>query len=220
MYININIINNNDNTFNNFLNIFENMTREDLNGKAYAEVEPLLGNELNVYKQRIDEIMSLDELSKEEEVLMEEAQKYDEYLDTVEYELPDSVEFDGKYSRNDIAKIIINALGKMEVEWSQTLGLYELVTLWKNKDMNKISNKAYDSTLRVLNQVRYKGYDEWKGILATNKFLASCHNAYSLDTGWNVLISEKHNVIMQRVELIQKQNNVINEQDVHSIMGD
>lgn len=193
------------------------MTREDLNGKNYSEVEPMLEAELNSFKERIDQIMDIDELSKEEEILMKEAREYDEYLNTVEYELPDNVDFDGHYSRNDIAKVIINALGKLEVEWSQTLGLYELVTLWKNKDMNKISNKAYDNTLRVLNQVRYKGYDEWKGILATNKFLASCHNAYSLDTGWNVLISEKHNVIMQRVELIQKQNNVIDEQNVHSI---
>lgn len=190
------------------------MTREDLNGKVYGEVEPMLDAELNAYREKINTLMTIEELSEEEQILMKEAQQYDEYLNSVEYDLPDGVEFDGRYTRNDISKIIINALCKMEVEWSQTLGLYDLVNLWRNKDMAKIPNKAYDSTLRVLNQVKYKGYDEWKGILATNKFLASCHNEYSLDTSWNVLISEKHNVIMQRAELIRKENNVINETDV------
>lgn len=190
------------------------MTREDLNGKVYGEVEPMLDAELNAYREKINTVMTIEELSEEEQILMKEAQQYDEYLNSVEYDLPDGVEFDGRYTRNDISKIIINALCKMEVEWSQTLGLYDLVNLWRNKDMAKIPNKAYDSTLRVLNQVKYKGYDEWKGILATNKFLASCHNEYSLDTSWNVLISEKHNVIMQRAELIRKENNVINETDV------
>lgn len=190
------------------------MVREDLNGKTYQEVEPMLENALKEFKEKIDSIMTIEELVEEEKLLMEEAQKYDEYLSGVTYELPDGVDFDGHFSRNDIAKIIITSLGKMEVEWSQTLGLYELVNLWKTKDMASIPNKAYDSTLRILNQVRYKGYDEWKGILATNKFLAACHNEYSLDISWNVLISEKHNSIMQRSELIQKQNNVIDEQDV------
>lgn len=190
------------------------MTREDLNGKVYGEVEPMLDAELNAYREKINTVMTIEELSEEEQILMKEAQQYDEYLNSVEYDLPDGVEFDGRYTRNDISKIIINALCKMEVEWSQTLGLYDLTNLWRNKDMAKIPNKAYDSTLRVLNQVKYKGYDEWKGILATNKFLASCHNEYSLDTSWNVLISEKHNAIMQRAELIRKENNVINETDV------
>lgn len=190
------------------------MNRSDLNGKTYVEVEPMLDAELNAYKEKINTLMTIEELSEEEQSLMKEAQEYDEYLNSVEYDLLDGVEFDGRYTRNDISKIIINAICKMEIDWSQTLGLYDLVNLWKNKDMAKIPNKAYDSTLRVLNQVKYKGYDEWKGILATNKFLASCHNEYSLDTSWNVLISEKHNVIMQRAELIRKENNVINETDV------
>lgn len=190
------------------------MVREDLNGKTYQEVEPMLENELKEFKDKINSIMTIEELVAEEKTLMEEAQKYDEYLSNVVYTLPDGVDFDGHFSRNDIAKVIMASLDKMEVEWSQTLGLYELYELWKNKDMKTIPNKAYDSTLRILNQVRYKGQTERKGILATNKFLTACHNAYSLDTGWNVLISEKHNAIMQRGELLQKQNNMIDEHEV------
>lgn len=191
------------------------MTREDLNGKNYAEVEPMLEEELAVYKAKVNEMMTIEELLDAEKVLMEEAQAYDEYLDTVSYELPNDVDYGGKhYSRNEIAKFIIRSLNKLEVEWSQTLGLFELVELWRNNDLKKIQNKAYDSTLRILNQVKYKGYDEWRDILATNVFLSGCHNAYQLDTSWNILISEKHNCLMDRSELIRKDNNIVDEREV------
>lgn len=191
------------------------MTREDLNGKTYAEVEPMLDQEFNEYKAAVDTMNEIDEVIAAEEKLMEEAQEYDKYLDTVTYELPNGADYGGKhYSRNDIAKVIINSLNKLEVEWSNTLGLFELVELWKNKDLAVIPNKAYDSTLRVLNQVKFKGYEEWRDILATNVFLSGCHNAYQLDTGWNILISEKHNYLMSRAELVRKDNNIIDEQEV------
>lgn len=194
------------------------MTREDLNGKSFAEVEPMLDQEFNDYKTTVDSMMTMDEILDAEDKLMTEAQEYDSYLDSVEYDLPNGADYGGKhYSRNDIAKVIITSLNKLEVEWSQTLGLFELVELWRKKDLTKMPNKAYDSTLRVLNQVKYKGYDEWRDILATNVFLSGCHNSYQLDTGWNVLISEKHNYLMQRAELVRKDNNVIDEQEV--VMG-
>ena len=127
----------------------------------------------------------------------------------------DKVEFDGSnYSRNDLAKIIMSAISKMEVEWANTLGLYEMYNIWKNKDMSSVAYKVFDSTLRVLNQVKYKGPQEWKDMLAVNKFLAECHADYTLDTNFNVLISKKHNCILERYELVQKENNVIDEATV------
>lgn len=190
------------------------MTRQDLNGKLYPEVENVLGENLKEYTDKINEMMTIEELEVAEAELMKEAQEYDEYLNGVEYDLPNNVEYDGDtYSRNEIAKCIISALGKMEVEWQHTLGLFELVNLWKTKDLAKISMKAFDSTLRTLNQVKYKGYTEWRDILAVNKFLSECHNEYSLDTAWNILISEKHNAIMKRAELVRKSDNVVDEQE-------
>lgn len=191
------------------------MTREDFNGKNYQEVEPMLAQDLNEYKDKVNEMMTMEELMAAEQTLMEEAQRYDEYLNTVEYDLPERIDFEGEnYSRNQVAKFIINALNKNEVEWSQTLGLYELVNLWKNKDLVKIANKAYDSTLRVLNQVKYKGYNEWLEILVVNKFLSGCHNAYSLDTAYNILLSEKHNSLLDRAKLIEKAEGVVDENEV------
>ena len=191
------------------------MTRQDLNGRVYAEVEKELAAELDAYVKQVNEIMDVNELMKLESDLMKEAEEYDEYLNNVEYQLPEDTNFENThYSRNDVAKYILTALNKVEVEWSHTLGLFELYNLWRNKDFVKISQKAFDSTLRILNQVKYKGYTEWKEILVVNSYLSQCHNEYSLDTAWNILISEKHNAITDRVKLIQSQENVIDEQDI------
>lgn len=191
------------------------MNRQDFNGKTPQELEQMFENELKTYKEKIDAMMTTEELSKEEESLMKEAQEYDKYLDTVEYSLVDSVEFDGSnYSRNDLAKIILGAISKMEVEWAGTLGLYEMYNIWKNKDMSSIAYKVFDSTLRVLNQVKYKGPQEWKDMLAVNKFLAECHSEYTLDTNFNILLSKKHNCILERYELVQKKDGVVDESTV------
>ena len=191
------------------------MNRQDFNGKTPQELEQMFENELKTYKEKIDAMMTTEELSKEEESLMKEAQEYDKYLDTVEYSLVDSVEFDGSnYSRNDLAKIILGAISKMEDERAGTLGLYEMYNIWKNKDMSSIAYKVFDSTLRILNQVKYKGPQEWKDMLAVNKFLAECHSWYTLDTNFNILLSKKHNCILERYELVQKKHGIVDESTV------
>lgn len=188
------------------------MTRQDLNGKLYAEVESVLGEELNKYIEKVNEVMTIEGLQTMEQELMKEAQEYDEYLKTVVYKLPDDVEFKGqRYTRNQVAKFILSALNRLEVEWQYTLGLDDLFDLWGNKDFVEISQGAFDSTLRLLNQLKYKGRNDVREILVTNQYLSQCHNEYSLDTAWNILISEKHNAIMNRVKLIEKEQNVVDE---------
>lgn len=191
------------------------MTRQDLNGKLYADVEQELGAELDAYVKQVNEIMDVDGLLALEQELMKEAQEYEEYLKTVVYKLPDDCEFKNqRYTRVQVAKFVVAALSRLEVEWQYTLGLDDLFDLWGNKDFVEISQGAFDSTLRLLNQLKYKGRTDIREILVVNAYLSQCHNEYSLDTAWNILISEKHNAIMDRVKLIQREQNVIDEQEV------
>lgn len=191
------------------------MTRQDLNGKLYADVEQELGAELDAYVKQVNEIMDVDGLLALEQELMKEAQEYEEYLKTVVYKLPDDCEFKNqRYTRVQVAKFVVAALSRLEVEWQYTLGLDDLFDLWGNKDFVEISQGAFDSTLRLLNQLKYKGRTDIREILVVNAYLSQCHNEYSLDTAWNILISEKHNAIMDRVKLVQRENNVIDEQEV------
>jgi hypothetical protein len=191
------------------------MTRQDLNGKLYADVEQELGAELDAYVKQVNEIMDVDGLLALEQELMKEAQEYEEYLKTVVYKLPDDCEFKNqRYTRVQVAKFVVAALSRLEVEWQYTLGLDDLFDLWGNKDFVEISQGAFDSTLRLLNQLKYKGRTDIREILVVNAYLSQCHNEYSLDTAWNILISEKHNAIMDRVKLVQREHNVIDEQEV------
>lgn len=182
------------------------MKKEDLIGKEFKEIQEILDAESTLFKEELSGIDSVETLMKMEVDIIEEMKEYDKYLDEVVYPVVDQVEYDGKkYSKNDIAGCIIYFLNKSEVEWSYTLGLYQLVTLWKNKDLQNIKYKEYDSTLRTLNTIKFKGYQEWQDILAINEYLSTCHKFYTTDTAWLYFLSDKHNAIMNRIKEIDKE---------------
>ena len=157
--------------------------------------------DLVMYAEQVSKFATLDECTAEEQVLMASMDEIQERLDTVEYELPKDVVYDGKkYSKKDVTTKVIYFLNKIECKWEQTLGLYQLVQLWKNEDFNFIPYRVYDSTLRCLNTVSFKGMHEWTDILVVNEYLSQCHNEYSLDTGMLVYLSEMHNTVMNRMK--------------------
>lgn len=175
------------------------MTREDLKEKEYREIEGMLSAELAMFSDEISNL-TLDELHVKEEEILQEMTEYDRYLNDVVYELPQSVEFeDEKLTRSAAGKFISKFLSKMEVEFSYTLGMYQLVKLWQSTTKN-INYKAYDSTLRCLNSCKFKGAEEWKQILGVNTYLENCHELYKKDLSWLIFLSTKHNALMDRVK--------------------
>lgn len=157
--------------------------------------------DLVLYGERVANFKTLEECEAEEQIIMASMDEVQAYLSDVTYELPDKTEYDGKsYSRKNIVDKIVYLLNKLEVKWEQTLGLYQLVTLWKKEDFKQIPYGVYDSTLRCLNTVTFKGLQEWTDILAINAYLAKCHNDYSLDTGIMLYHSECHNIVMNRMK--------------------
>jgi hypothetical protein len=181
------------------------INRQDFDGKSYQEMMAAMEADLVLYREKVANFTNLDECNAEEQVLMAEMDTVQEKLDNVAYELPTGVEYDGKkYSKKDIVTKIIYFLNKLEVKWEQTLGLYQLVRLWKGDDFTHIPYHVYDSTLRCLNQVAFKGYSEWTDILAVNEYLGRCHNEYSLDTGLLIYLSECHNAVLTRQDELNK----------------
>lgn len=183
--------------------------REDFNGKKYEEMMEAMQAELVLYKEQVAAFETIDQCNAEEQVLMASMDEVQAKLDVAFYELPDSAEYDGeKYSKKNIVSKIVYFLNKLEVKWEQTLGLYQLVTMWKSDDFTKIPYRVYDSTLRCLNQVSFKGLSEWTDILAVNEYLSQCHNEYSLDTGMVIYLSECHNVLMNRMKELEPKSNI------------
>ena len=173
------------------------INREDFNGKKYEEMMAVMEQELVLYHDTLNDLTTLEACKAEEGKLMNYMDEVDTRLNTVTYELPESIEFENKhYSRKDIISKIIYFLNKIEVKWEHTLGMYQLVALWKGDNFTEIPYRAYDSTLRCLNQVTFKGMQEWTDILAVNEYLSIAHNEYSLDTGMLIFYSECHNALM------------------------
>lgn len=183
--------------------------REDFNGKTYDEMLVAVEADLVAYGETVAAFATIDEAAAEEQVLMASMDEVQAHLDAVSYELPVHTEYAGKkYSKKDVAAKIVYMLNKLEVKWEQTLGLYQLVTMWKSEDFKQIPYRVYDSTLRCLNQVTFKGYQEWTDILVINAYLATCHNEYSLDTGMLLYLSECHNCVMNRMKELDPASNV------------
>lgn len=177
------------------------INREDFNGKKYEEMMAVMEQELVLYHDTLNDLTTLEACKAEEGKLMNYMDGVDARLNTVTYELPESIEFENKhYSRKDIISKIIYFLNKIEVKWEHTLGMYQLVALWKGDNFTEIPYRAYDSTLRCLNQVTFKGMQEWTDILAVNEYLSIAHNEYSLDTGMLIFYSECHNALMDRMK--------------------
>jgi hypothetical protein len=181
--------------------------RKDFDGKPYAEMVSAIEADLVMYTEEVAGYETLEQCVAAEQELMEKIKELEENLNAVKYELPKDVHFDGKrYSKNEVATKIIYFLNKLELKWSYTQGMKELVDLWRSEDFTEISYRVYDSTLRTLDQVTYKGYTEWNDILIINEYLSGCHNVYSLDTGSLVYLSERHNILMNRMKMLDPTN--------------
>lgn len=179
------------------------MTREDIKDKQYEDVKDMLSEDIVTFGDEIGAIEDMEELSKREEAIVNELNEYDAFLNSTEYDLPTECVFGGvKRSKSAVADLIIYFLNKTEVEWSYTLGMYQLVEFWKDTKSTTIPYKVYDSTLRCLGNVKFKGYSEWRDILIINEYMSGCHNKYSIDTGWLYFLSSKHNTILDRMKAL------------------
>lgn len=177
----------------------------ELKTKTYKEVAEELEVTLNEFKAELGDINDVDTLNKMEEELMNEQKAADEYIKNVEYVLPDAAEYDGeRFTKNAVAKLVVDFLNRSEVDWQYTLGYFQVVKLWKTKDLVNIDYNTFDSTLRMLNNLKFKGYNDWRNILAVNEYMKGCHEPYSIDTSYLIYLNQKHQAIMDRATLIQK----------------
>ncbi len=186
------------------------MTKEFLKEKSLQEVAAAFDEELEQYTKQVNAVEDVEELKKMEEEVIKEQDSVNAYLKDLKYTLQPEVAFDGTvYSLSQIAGKIIYFLNKKEVEWKYTYGLYELVKFWKSNSPTEITYGAYDSTLRLLNQVTFRGFTEWKDILAINEYMKSSHENYSKDTSWVIFCSEKHNAILDRMKQLEQVNSEV-----------
>lgn len=176
--------------------------REELNGKNLQEIQEMLENDLARYKAVVEN-MSIVDAEEAETELIEKMEEYDNYLSDTKYDLPTDITFDGtKFTRNTIGNMVCYFVEKQEVDWQYTLGLYQMSKLWRTIN-DTIGYKEYDSTLRVLGGMKFKGSTEWRDILVINEFLGSAHDNYTLDTSYMIYLSKLHNELINKIQPTQ-----------------
>lgn len=149
--------------------------------------------------------MTVEELKAEETELMEEFKKDDEYLSKVTYKLPDSVDYDGStVKRSDLANKIVSFLNRLEVDFRSTLGLYQCIRYWKQRSTEDVAYGAFDSTLRMLGTLKFKGERDCFDILVINNWFTAAHGAYSRDNMWTRYLTARHQAILKAIETLEK----------------
>jgi hypothetical protein len=175
-------------------------------GESAKDFATRLQSELDEYKKKVLDLKTIEDAELEEKACIEDAEKYEKYIAQTAYELKNDVTYDGShYTKREIATMIMYFIGKQEVKWDFTLGLYELYKLWKN-DVNVLTFRQLDSTLRVLDQCQFKGFKEWKDILAINEYFKSNHEQFSIDTAGTIYLAQRHNAVMDQMELLKTIN--------------
>jgi hypothetical protein len=188
------------------------LSRKDLAELAPEALMEKLQEDINKQKEEIDKVMDMKPLEAMEEELMKFMDENEKHVKGIKYELPNGCDFDGAhYTKSDVAKIIVQFLNRGDYKWEYTAGAYELVKFWKSNDPIEITYGVYDSTLRMLNQGTFKGFTDWKEILTVNEYMKGCHDAYTHDTGYTIYLAEVHNAIVERMQLVSKPAEQINE---------
>lgn len=178
------------------------ITREELTGKNHEEIRQMLESDIASFKAEVSTVESEQELLDKESELMIKMDEYQEYMKTVEYDLQDGCTYDNQqYSQRGVADMIIDFINTQEIQYEYVSSLFELVKLWKTKDLKKISYGAYDSTLRILNMVKFKGYNQWRAILTINEYLSNCHLAYAADAGYVIYLGHLHSAILDQMKV-------------------
>lgn len=183
--------------------------REELIGKTKQEIEQMLEADIRAFQVEVTELADEAATIDKEQELMGLMNENEDHLKTVLYPVADEVEYDGThYNKKTSCGMIADFLATQEVEWNYTLGLFELCKIWKNAP-ETIQYHAYDSTLRILGGMKYKGFESWRKILTVNAFLGSCHEEYIRDTAYMLYLSNLHNVV---IDALKKFNPGVNEE--------
>ena len=181
------------------------LNREELLAKEnLQEIAKELEADIALYTEELSG-MDREALKQAENDLMKVFDANDEYISGIEYELPDEIEYDGrKIKRAEITTKIVSFLNRIEVQFQATLGLYQCIRFWKTRGAGKVPYGAFDSTLRMLGTLKFKGEQDCFDILVTNNWFTAAHDQYSRDNIWTQYLHARHQAIMQTLEALDK----------------
>lgn len=180
------------------------ISRDEIANLKNEAIQSTLLTKVEEAKNKIFELKTVEECQEIEKELIDVINAYDKQLDNAVYPLAESCTFDKKeYKRSDVCGKILYFINKNQVDWQHTLGLYQTYKLWAATP-SEIYYRHYDTTLRLLNLIKFQGMTEWTDILIINEFMSSCHHDYTVDTAWYLFLSEIHSSLISRADTLKK----------------
>lgn len=178
------------------------MEVKDFEGKKYEEIVDVLQKRVEEFTEKVNAEKDIEILKKIEFEIDQEQEAFDTYLREAKYPLPqEPVEFEGKkYSVLDITKKIIYFLNRHEQQFQYCLGLHGVVLFWKTAK-DEIAYGIFDSTLHLLEQLKYKGDNEWVDILVVNNYLVGASEGYKRDRTCFEALAQMRNAVVSRIQL-------------------
>lgn len=150
--------------------------------------------QLNEFTVKL-ETMTLAELEAIEAEVIKECDEANAEAAKVEFELPSK-------GYKEAAEAMRYFLNKQSVRWEYTMGLLTMYETWAEKKPKKVNFPTVDSTLRLLGDMQFTGYEEWKKVNVINAYFAPIREEYIKVTEHVYYLAAKHNAIMDKLDKI------------------
>lgn len=174
------------------------------------QLQKLFTNELYEFKAFVESNYTpedVEDLKELEKQLMEEFDANDKLISQEFYVL--------NGSSKDIKKlgsVVVKFLEKIDTEFRAAQVVLECINFWsgisETDGKYKVPHSVFDTTLRLLNSIKYKGKEELDGIVKVNQCFMPSHNAYNKNLIYTHVLSAKHQEILQ---LLNPGSNLPNE---------
>lgn len=153
----------------------------------------LTQKELEEYKKSL-EGKSVEELHEIEQALIKEADKLDNKISKLEFDMPTE-----NYEEAAVAARTL--LNKQSVTWQYTLAMVSMYDFWSAEKPGKIPYAQLDSFLHTIGDLKFTGYEEWAMVVALNKYLEPLTKQYQDVTGKIYDIANKHSEVQNALGL-------------------
>lgn len=151
--------------------------------------------ELVEYKKLI-ESKSLEEVLEIEKGIVNEADEINAKIQKYQFKLSTK-------GYKEAAEAIRYFLNKQTITWQFTVGMITMYEFWNPQSNPKtVGYPMFDGTLRTLGEMKFTGYEEWKRVIKINDYFKDIRDEYSELTEEIWDNASKHNVICDRIQVL------------------
>lgn len=151
--------------------------------------------ELADYKKLIDS-KSLEEVLEIEKEIVKEADDINDKISKYQFKL-------GTKGYKEAAEAIRYFLNKQTITWQYTVGMITMYEFWNPSTNPKtVGYPMFDGTLRTIGELKFTGIDEWKKVVKINDYFKDIRDEYSELTEEIWDNASKHNVICDRIQIL------------------